>query len=121
MQGKQPSRGNRLISEDAMHTAMEYLRDSAFELGKLSERQRKAEKMIGHVEALQFKMSMASSAEGRKADARASAAYIDAINEDAVSTGELRKLYALREAAQAVVDAWRTQEASNRQYGRAMT
>ena len=114
-------RGNRLISEDEMHRAMEYLRNSAFDLGKLSERQRKAEKMIGHVEALQFKMSSATSADAKKADARASDAYVDAITEDAVSTGELRKLYALREAAQAVVDAWRTQEASNRQYGRAMT
>lgn len=104
-----------------MHSAMEYLRNSAFELGKLSEKQRKAEKMISHVEALQYKMSGATNAEGRKADARASDAYVEAINEDAVSTGELRKLYALREAAQAVVDAWRTQEASNRQYGRAMT
>ena len=94
--------------------AAEFLAHSAKELGEAVARQTKAEKMLGHIEALEFMASDERSAEARKAAARASQRYLDAINELAEATCEVRKLYGLREGAQARIDVWRTESATNR-------
>jgi hypothetical protein len=60
------------------------------------------------------KASEEKSAEARKADARCSDEYVDALNEDAFAAGELAKLYALREAASMKIEAWRTEQSNFR-------
>ena len=105
----------RLIEDEQVHGALEYLRKSAHTLGKARERAKLAEHLIKHTEALQFKLSTATTADGKKADARTSDRFVAAIHEDAIATGELAKLYALREAASAILESWRTQEATLRQ------
>lgn len=102
----------RIISEDRVQKALDYLVESAGKLGAARERARLAEGKIKHVEALMFKASNETSNDKRQADARTSKEYLDAITEDAIAAGEIANLYGLREAAMALIDAWRTQESS---------
>lgn len=105
---------SRVVTEDDVHSAMEYLRSSAESLGKARTRAQLASSMIKHVEALEFKKSEAKSSEAKKADARTSQRYVEAIHEEAIAVGELAKLYAYREAAAAKIEAWRTESATIR-------
>lgn len=102
----------RMISDNAVERALDWLRENASTIGRAKERAVLAERMVGHVEALLTKASSASSADARKAEARASERYLRAIHEEAVSAGELAKVYALRDAAQARLDLWRSEQAT---------
>jgi hypothetical protein len=104
----------RIISDDAVDRALEWLRANAIVIGKAKERAVLAEKLVGHTEALLMKASNASSADARKAEARASEQYYEAIVEDAKAAGELAKLYSLREAAAARIECWRTEQSNFR-------
>ena len=103
-----------IVSNEELQKALDWLRDNADDAGKAKARAVKAGHMMKHVEALEFKMSDASSNDKRQADARTSAAYVDAINEDAAAAGELEKLRALREAAAMKIEAWRSEQANYR-------
>lgn len=96
--------------------AVEFLVHSANDIGRAKERAVKAEKMLGHVEALMTIASDEKTAAAREASAKASERYVEAINEHAAAAGELAKLYSLREAASMKVEAWRTWCATNRSY-----
>jgi len=103
-----------IASDEDVERALSFLRDSAGELGEARARAIKAGHWLKHVEALEYKASDARNEAGRKADARTSERYIEAIYEDADAAGELAKLYALREAAAAKIEAWRSQSANYR-------
>ena len=105
---------SRIVTEEEVGKALDWLRDSAFDIGQAKARAVKAERMVSHTEALMFLAAEGSSAEARKAGARASSEYLDAINEEAFAAGELAKLYSLREAASMKIEAWRTQESNFR-------
>jgi len=102
----------RIVTEDRVQKALDYLAESAGKLGAARERAKLAEHKIKHVEALMFKASDETSNDKRQADARTTEAYVKAITEDAQAAGELANLYALREAAAALIEAWRSQEAT---------
>jgi hypothetical protein len=104
----------RMISDDQVDAALEWLRANASVIGKAKQRADLAEKYVGHVEALLMKASNATSADARKADARASDKYLEAITDAAVAAGELAKLYSLREAASARIECWRTEQSTFR-------
>ena len=104
----------RIVTETEVERALDFLRDSAKYLGEACARATKASNMIKHIEALEFKASDATSNDRRQADARTSESYVDAINEEAFAIGELRKMYALREAASMKIEVWRSQEATLR-------
>jgi hypothetical protein len=70
--------------------------------------------MVKHVEALVAKMSDGKSADAKKNDARTSDKFMAAITEEADADGELAKLYALREAAAAAIEMYRTESATFR-------
>lgn len=103
-----------VVTEEDVHNAVEYLRKTATPLGRMRAEQIKTEKMISHVEALMTIASEQKSAEMRKADARASSRYVEAIDAHAQAAGEFEALKAGREAASAVIEAWRTQSATHR-------
>lgn len=107
---------NRPPGSADIDKATEWLVHSAGAIGAAKARAVKAEKMLGHIEALLSKASDAKSAEAKKADARADDRYLEAINEMAESAGELAKLYSLREAAVMKIEAWRTECATMRSY-----
>ena len=108
------NRQPRIVTDEDVGKALDWLRDSARELGQAKERLTLATGMIRHVEALEFKMSDAKSAEARKADARTSDRYIEAVTEEAKAAGAYEMMRALREAAAAKIEAWRTESSNYR-------
>lgn len=104
----------RLVTDAELESALDFLRDSAKALGKAKSRAVKADHMVKVIEALMSKASDEKSADGRKAEARSSTEYLDAVNEDAFAAGELAKMYALREAAALKIEAWRSSQANYR-------
>lgn len=105
---------DRIVTNNDLQKALDFLRDSAAELGLAKARAVKAGHMIKHIEAIEFKASDATSNDKRQADARTSDSYVDAINEDAYAAGELAKLQALREAAAMKIESWRSEQANYR-------
>lgn len=102
------------ISDDSIEKALDWLVSHAAEMGAAKERTVKAEHWLRHVEALEFKLSEAKSVDAKKADARTSKRWLDAIREDAVAAGEYERLKALREAAALKIEAWRSEQANMR-------
>lgn len=102
-----------IVAEEDVHSALEYLRNSAHALGQATEREKKAEHMVKVQEGFGYQAAEGAS-ELRKSQARTSAKYLEAVEEHAKAYGESRKLYALREAASAVIESWRTQQATLR-------
>ncbi len=105
---------HRIVSDEDVQKALDWLRDTAAEIGEAKARSIKAGHWLKHVEALEYKKSEGRNESMRKADARTSETFLEAIMEDAEAAGELAKLYALREAAAAKIEAWRTQGANYR-------
>lgn len=105
---------HRIVTEDDMSRALDYLRDSAIKLGAAREDMIKAGRMLEHTEALLIKASDASSDQKRKADARTDARWLAAALAEAKAAGEFETLKALREAASAKIEAWRSEQANYR-------
>lgn len=104
-----------IIVEDAeVERALNWLRDSAGEIGEAKRRAVLAERMTQHIEALMAKASEAKSADARKVDARASDRWLAAAQEEAEAAGAMAKLYSLREAASAKIESWRSEQANLR-------
>lgn len=107
-------RSNRIVTEADCEKALSWLRDNAHELGEAKRNLVLADKMVGHVEALMSRASEERSDEKRKADARSSDRYLQAINDAAYAAGEYEKLKALREAAALKIETWRSEQANYR-------
>lgn len=104
----------RIVTETELEKALDFLRDNARALGDAKARTVRAGHNLKHIEALEFVRSEASSAEKKKAEARTSAAYIEAIDEDANAAGEYETMRALREAAALKIEAWRSEQSNFR-------
>jgi hypothetical protein len=104
----------RIVTEEELEKALDFLRDGAKALGTAKARVVRAAHMIRHIEALEFKASDATSNDKRQADARTSEAYLEAINEDAMAAGEYETMRALREAAALKIESWRSEQANYR-------
>lgn len=101
------------IEDRQVQEALDFLVDSAARLGKLTEEATLSSSYVKHVLSLEMKR-VEGPANAQEREARASQAYLDAITDEAVKAGELAKAKALREAAQATLDCWRTQSATER-------
>ena len=104
----------RIVTEEAVEKALDFLRDNAQDIGESKARVVKAGHMVKHVEALLTLASEQKSVEARKCEAKTNQRWVDAVNEEAEAAGEFEKLKALREAASAKIDAWRTESATYR-------
>jgi hypothetical protein len=109
-----PPQYNRIVSNEDVGKALDWLRDSAKDLGDAAERASNADSLVKHTEALLFLASEQKSAEARKAEARTQQRWLDATAEQAIAEGELVKLKALREAAAHKIEAWRSEQANYR-------
>lgn len=107
-------RDGRIVSDEDVHSALEYLRNSAHKIGAAAKAEKEAEYKIKTREAFGYEMATGSS-DARKAAARTNDDYVAACEEHATAYGEARKLYALREAASQVIEVWRSQSATLRQ------
>lgn len=103
-----------IVSDGQLNDALDWLVRNAGEMGRAKARLIRAERMVGHIEALLIKASEEKSDTKRKADARASARYLAAINEEADAAGEFEKMRSLREAASMKIEAWRSEQANFR-------
>ena len=104
----------RIVTDESVEKALDYLRDSAGPIGDAKARTVLAGHMVKIVEALMIKDSEATSDSKRQANARASSRYHEAIMEDAIAAGEIEKLRSLRDAAAARIEAWRSEQANYR-------
>lgn len=104
----------RIVSDEDMEKALDFLRDSAADVGAAREQLANKETLVKRTEALLFLASDEKSVEAKKASVRASTRWLEASTEHAEAAGEWEKLRALREAAAAKIEAWRSESANYR-------
>lgn len=104
----------RIVTDDDVDKALAFLRDSAIAVGAAREDMVKAGHMVKHVEALLYLASEQKNVEAKKADVRCQEKWLAATAEEARASGEYEKLKALREAANAKIEAWRSEQANYR-------
>ena len=104
----------KFISEARVEKALTFLVESAADIGRAKESAENAKNNVKHKEALLLKLSEAKTDALRAADVRTSQDWLDATAEEASAAGEMAALYARREAESAIIEAWRSQEATLR-------
>tara|TARA_R110000868_G_scaffold250896_2_gene507641 strand:+ start:1306 stop:1683 length:378 start_codon:yes stop_codon:yes gene_type:complete len=104
----------RIVTDAAVEKALEFLRDNAADIGKARARLIRSGHMVKHVEALLTLASVQKSVEAKKCDAKTDARWLEAVTEEAEAAGEFEKMRALREAASAKIEAWRSESANFR-------
>ncbi len=104
----------RIVTNEDLQKALDWLRDNALDIGKAKAATIRTERMVQHVEALMFKASDATSSDKRRADARTSERWLEAVTEEALAAGEYEKLKALRTADELKIGAWRSEQATYR-------
>lgn len=102
-----------MITESEVEKAVTFLRQ-AEAVAKARGDMVRTEAMLRHIKALVMAHSNETSIGAREAFAYASDRYKDAINEHAHAVEAYELQRAKREAAIALIDAWRSQEASRR-------
>lgn len=102
----------RIVTESDLEKALDFLRDSAAELGNARAEMIRASHMIKVVKALAMKMHNDKPVSVQEREALCSTEYEAALLEDAKAAGEFEKLRALREAAALKIEAWRSEQAS---------
>jgi len=105
---------HRLVDDREVELALDWLRDNAASIGKAKEQAVLTEKMVKHVRALEMKKYSELPVSAQEREAQASDAYKQAIYAEAVAAGEFEKMRALREAASAKIDCWRSEQANLR-------
>lgn len=105
---------NRIVTDDEVGNALRWLAENAADIGAARARMVKAGHMIKHVEALLFLASEEKTVDAKKASVRVSERWLKATDEEADAAGEFEKMKALREAANARVEAWRSETATLR-------
>jgi hypothetical protein len=88
--------------------------DSAPKIAEARGRLVKTEKMLSHIESSLIAARGQSSDVKKKAEARASDGYRQAIQNHAIAAAAYERLWSLREAASMKIDAWRTAAANRR-------
>lgn len=104
----------RIVSDGEVERALDFLRDSADAVGKARARLIRSGHMVKHIEALLTLASEQRSVEAKKCEAKTDTRWLEAITEEAEAAGEFEKLKALREAASAKIEAWRSESANYR-------
>lgn len=102
------------ISDEEAEKALNWLVTNARALGDAKEKAVLSEAMRKRVKAIQMKRSEATSAAAQERDADASDAMLEAITDDAKASGHLEYMRALKDAAVARIEAWRSLTATQR-------
>ena len=104
----------RIVSDEELEKALDWLRDSAKEIGAAKANAVRASHMLKVVKALTMKRYNDLSLAAAEREAFSSDEYGTALEEDAVAAGEYEKMRALREAAALKIEAWRSEQANYR-------
>jgi hypothetical protein len=103
-----------MITEDRAEGAVEYLRDSAAEYGRLRGHMEYCDGNLRRVKSLQM-LGLEGSVADREARAYASESYRVALEEHRGAVEGYETMRALREAAVYTIEVWRSQNAARRQ------
>lgn len=104
----------RIVPDNELELALDWLRDNAAAIGEAKRQAVLSERWVKHVEAIEMKRCSGQSAAAQKREAQASDSYRMAIMAEAIAAGEYEKMRALREAAAAKIEAWRSEQANYR-------
>lgn len=105
---------NQLVSDADVEKALDWLRDSANDIGEAKRRTVKADHMLKHVRALAMKQHPGLPVSAQEREAFASDQYMAALDEASATAGEFEKLKSLREAAALKIEVWRSMGANFR-------
>jgi hypothetical protein len=105
---------NQLVSDADVEKALDFLRDSADDIGVAKQDAYFTDGLVKHVKALEMKKHNELAVSAQEREALASKAYRDALLDAAVAAGEYEKMKALREAADAKFQGWRSSSANYR-------
>ena len=104
----------RIVTDEDVDRALAFLRDSAIQIGAAREDMSNAKSFVQHVEALLYLGSEEKTVDAKKADVKTREKWLEASAAEAKAAGEFEKLKALREAASAKIEAWRSEQATLR-------
>jgi hypothetical protein len=102
-----------IVTEESVQKALDYLRDSAAEIGDLTRSARFEEHMVKYTLAMEMKKHDGP-VSAQEREARSSEAYHLAIMRDAKAAGAIATAKAMREAAAMRIEVWRSQSANYR-------
>jgi predicted Ser/Thr protein kinase len=102
------------VTDEAAGDALEWLLKNAQRLGKAKEQSVLAESMTKRVKALEMARSDAKTIAEKERDALASEAYLAAIQAEAEAAGAYETMRALKDAATARIECWRSITATAR-------
>lgn len=102
------------VSDEAASDALEWLLKNANRIGRAKSDAVLTESMTKRVKALEMARSDAKTVAEKERDALASEAYLKAIQEEAEAAGAYETLRALKDAATARIECWRSITASAR-------
>lgn len=103
-----------MITPEEARKAVDYLINSAAEYAAARADQQRADNMLRVVKSFAMKASSETSVAAQEREAYASEAYATALAELFEATKEAEKLRALREAAMAKIEFWRSWNATHR-------
>ncbi len=104
----------RIVSDDDVSDALEFLRDSAKDIGEAQRRSMETESLVKRTKAIVMKENAALSLGAQEREAILDARYAEAEGVAAEVFGVLHYLKARREHAAAVIEAWRSETATLR-------
>lgn len=105
---------NELVTEAEVEKALDFLRDSAGALADAKADIIRAEHQLKHIKAIEMKHCGETSAAAQEREAVAAKSYQENYFLIAQAYAEYEKLKALREAAAAKIEAWRTASSNYR-------
>ena len=102
------------VSEDAASDALEWLLKNAKVLGEAKKQQVLTESMTKRTRAIEMAKSEAKTVAEKERDALASNAYLMDIQDEAKAAGHYEHMRALKDAATARIEMWRSLNATQR-------
>lgn len=105
---------SRIVTDEDLQKALDWLRDSARNVGDAKGETVRTSHMLKVVKALQMKQHNDLSAAKAEVAALASDEYRQALEEDAAASAHYETLRALREAAAMNCEIWRSEQATYR-------
>ena len=104
----------RIVTDEEVDKALHFLARSASAIGDARRAMIETEALVKRTEAILYLQSEQKTADGKKAEARASDRWMEASTQAAIAAGEFQTQLALREAASAKIEAWRSEQATHR-------
>lgn len=105
---------NQLVTEADVEKALDFLRDSAKEIGDAKKEAVKTDYMVKHTKAIAMKLYATLPVGAQEREALASDQYLMAVDRAAEAAGEYERLKSLRGAAEMKIGAWQSMSANFR-------